>query len=334
MPLASRKKAVSICARLLVVARERRRDYRLVLHSYIIERLLSRLSLSRHKDRLVLRGGVLLSAWLGDATRCGTRLELLSRDAAETGIIPDSLHEILSPNEDGIDFAVGTPKAMFAPGRSGAAGISIDIASVLENARLAVSIDVCFGDVVFPGPGEVLYPTLLGDPAPRLRCNRPETAVAEALQHIVVGRTELPDLITLRDVFLLIRRFDFEARPLARSIYTTFRRRATVLPASLPAVLSLSRGRLRGCQARWRLLQATDPLLKDVDLVSDCLPVIASFVEPVLEAIAGTAFSLGRWQAGGPWSRPSPRRAPEKGPGGGTHQPHNPQKSVRAKSAT
>jgi hypothetical protein len=303
MPASSSRKAASICRRLLVVARERRRDYRLVVHNYVLERLLWRLSLSPRKERFVLRGSVLLSAWLGDTTRSGTRLALLSRDPVEIETILAPLREILSPRKDGIEFSVGTPRAFPARGGAKAAGISIEIAAMLESARIALGIDVGFDDVVFPGPAAINYPTLLGDPAPQLRCYRRETALAEALQQIVVGRTQMPDLLTLRDVFLLIRKFDFEARPLARSIRTTFRRRATVLPASLPAALLVSGGQLRRCQAQWRLLRATDPLLKDVDLAADCLTVIASFFEPVLEAVAAKAFLLGHWQAGGPWSR-------------------------------
>ncbi|MFN9975112.1 MAG: nucleotidyl transferase AbiEii/AbiGii toxin family protein, partial [Phycisphaerae bacterium] len=54
----------SICARLLNVARETKREFQLVLTHYALERLLYRLSVSPFSERFVLKGALLFTIWL------------------------------------------------------------------------------------------------------------------------------------------------------------------------------------------------------------------------------------------------------------------------------
>jgi hypothetical protein len=296
----TRKMEVSVRTRLLILARELRRDYRSVLHSYAIERLLYRLSRSRYRERFLLRGSVLLAAWLGDTTRPG-HLELLSREELEPTSLLNAFREIMSPAGDAIVFDVSTLRTGSFPTASAMVGICIDIEATLEKARIPMRIDLGSGDVVFPTPAEITYPTLLNEPAPRLRCYRRETVIAEMLERMVALCLELPTPSVVRDLYLLIRNFDFDGLALARAIYTTFRRRGTTVPTSLPAALAAWSTRHRNLQTQWRILRVTDPLLKDIDVIADSLTLIAAFVGPVLEAMAGAEFSLGDWQAAGPW---------------------------------
>ena len=53
----------SVRQRLTNLARQRREDVQRVLVRYALERLLYRLSLSRHAERFVLKGAMLFGAW-------------------------------------------------------------------------------------------------------------------------------------------------------------------------------------------------------------------------------------------------------------------------------
>ena len=57
----------SVRARLLNLARERNQPFDLLLTRYALERLLYRLSTSKHRDRFVLKGAMLMAAWLNDS---------------------------------------------------------------------------------------------------------------------------------------------------------------------------------------------------------------------------------------------------------------------------
>lgn len=61
--------AASVRQRLLTLSREQEQDFQRVLVSYGLERLLYRLSISQHRDRYVLKGGMLVSLWTIDPGR-------------------------------------------------------------------------------------------------------------------------------------------------------------------------------------------------------------------------------------------------------------------------
>jgi len=55
--------AASVRARLLNLSREQEQDFQRVLVSYGLERLLYRLSVSKHRERYILKGGMLVTLW-------------------------------------------------------------------------------------------------------------------------------------------------------------------------------------------------------------------------------------------------------------------------------
>ena len=64
MPDRPRNIGASVRQRLLNLVRARGQPMELLLTRYVLERLLHRLSLSPHRERLVLKGAMLLAAWL------------------------------------------------------------------------------------------------------------------------------------------------------------------------------------------------------------------------------------------------------------------------------
>src|ERR1700736_203655 len=67
----------SVRARLLNLAKERNQPFELLLVRYTLERLLYRLSKSKHRERFVLKGAMLMRHWLDDPYRPTRDLDLL-----------------------------------------------------------------------------------------------------------------------------------------------------------------------------------------------------------------------------------------------------------------
>src|ERR1700674_4326490 len=67
----------SVRARLLNLAKERNQPFDLLLTRYVLERLLYRLSISKHRDRFVLKGAMVMATWLEDPHRPTRDLDLL-----------------------------------------------------------------------------------------------------------------------------------------------------------------------------------------------------------------------------------------------------------------
>ena len=63
MPEPKRNMGASVRARLLNLAKERNQPNDLLLTRYALERLLYRLSTTKHRDRFVLKGAMLMTTW-------------------------------------------------------------------------------------------------------------------------------------------------------------------------------------------------------------------------------------------------------------------------------
>jgi hypothetical protein len=68
-----RNVGASVRARLLNLAKERNQPFDLLLTRYVLERLLYRLSQSKHRDRFVLKGAILMATWLDDPATADAR---------------------------------------------------------------------------------------------------------------------------------------------------------------------------------------------------------------------------------------------------------------------
>ncbi len=80
--------ARSVHTRLIRHAKEAGLDPTLVLARYGIERFLYRLSVSPHRDRFILKGALLLMAWLGETLRSTRDADLLgSGDLSEEALV-------------------------------------------------------------------------------------------------------------------------------------------------------------------------------------------------------------------------------------------------------
>ena len=129
---------------------------------YALEGFLARLAVSEHAGEFVLKGGVLMAAF---AARRPTR----DIDFATTGFANDitdveqRVRSIIEVHlEDGLEFdsdsAVGEPIRDDADHN----GARVKITAQLATARVALHVDVNFGDPIWPAPTEAVLPLLLG----------------------------------------------------------------------------------------------------------------------------------------------------------------------------
>ncbi|MGI9362938.1 MAG: nucleotidyl transferase AbiEii/AbiGii toxin family protein, partial [Parasphingorhabdus sp.] len=93
----------SVRARLLNIARDQNQTFNFVLNRYAIERLLYRLSQSKHADRFVLKGATLLMTWFDEPFRGTQDLDLLGYGDPDPDAVLDLFREILAiDDQDGV----------------------------------------------------------------------------------------------------------------------------------------------------------------------------------------------------------------------------------------
>jgi len=290
--------AASVRQRLVNLAKERGVAFNRILVQYGIERVLYRLSESKHAEAFVLKGAMLFVLWQGVQHR-------ETRDVALLGIGENSLDAVkrifdevcATPVvDDGLVFEGVSAAAITALQEYG--GVSLKIVARLEAARIAVSVDVGFGDKITPRAKRVEFPALLDLPAPRIRAYPVETVVAEKVQAMVAlgeRNTRMKDFF---DVVYLARNFEFEGTVLLEALVGTFKRRRTPLPAVLPVAFTESFAAAN--EGMWSAFLRRSMQEQAMTFAATIL-ALRAFVEPVLRAAGGgQAFAM-RWDKGGPW---------------------------------
>lgn len=229
----------SVRARLLNLAKERNQPFDVLLTRYTLERLLYRLSVSAHRERFVLKGAMLMTAWLDDPLRPTRDLDLLGFGNPDPVAVIAAFGEICAVKvDDAVSFDIGGLAVDSIRDDQDYGGLRIKTTATVDGAMVRVIIDVGFGDAVEPGLREMELPVLLGQPAPRLRAYPPEAVIAEKFQAMMMLGRANSRMKDFFDIWILARSRDFKGNDLARAIAATFKRRRTAIPAELPDALT------------------------------------------------------------------------------------------------
>ncbi|MCP4039142.1 MAG: nucleotidyl transferase AbiEii/AbiGii toxin family protein, partial [bacterium] len=166
-----RNVSASVYQRLRNRARERGEAVPLVHQRYAAERILYRIAQSPHRDRFVLRGGMLYELWGGEAYRSTNDLDLLGYGSAEPGQVEACFRDLVAVEvpDDGLRFQPDGIRVRGVREEAEYSGVEVKLELRLKTARIPLKVDVGFGDVIVPGPEEVDYPALLDGPAASIR---------------------------------------------------------------------------------------------------------------------------------------------------------------------
>ncbi len=295
--------AASVHARLLNRAKAEGRVFNELLQYYAMERLLFRLSRSRHAERFVLKGALMFQLWGGTLTRATKDIDLLGRPSGTVDDLLDVFRDILETPAppDGLIFDPATLQGDEIRLAAHYNGVRVRCLARLGNARLSLQVDIGFGDVVTPAAQPLEYPTLLDFAAPRLLGTTPETAIAEKLHAMVVldmANTRMKDFF---DVWTLSTTRRFSGPLVAQAVGATFGRRRTPLPSSTPIALTPTFHTDATKQLQWRayLRKSRIP-----DCPLDLSPVverIASFALPAFASLVHQSEFAQDWPPRGPW---------------------------------
>lgn len=267
-------RAASIRARLKQLTDTSKQDFNLTLARYGLERLLYRLSVSEHAPNFLLKGALLFQLWYGQPHRP-------TRDADLLGFGPDDVPTLVGVFrsicsivvDDGMVFDPASVAGSPIRKEAGYGGVRIDLRATLDSARLALQVDIGFGDAVTPAAQSVTYPTRMHDvPAPTLRAYPKATVVAEKLHAVTVlgmTNTRMKDFF---DLAFLLRDATLDDSELKGAVEATFARRQTAVPATQPIGLSDAFANDATKQRQWQAF------LKKNNLEQMELPVVINAI--------------------------------------------------------
>ena len=250
--------AHSVHDRLMALAKERNRPFNELLQYFAMERFLYRLSKSPAGRHFVLKGALLLTSRANLPFRPTRDIDLMGKtDNSEDDVRQLLQSACLQPvPDDGISFDADSMEVERIKQAADYPGVRARFRGFLGRARIAMQVDVGFGDVVVPAPEAIDYPVLLGMASPRLRAYPLETAIAEKLQamiHLGELNTRMKDFL---DVWILCRHDTVKPAGLLRAIRATFAHRKTNIPAE---PVCFSPGFAKDKQAQWAALLRKNP---------------------------------------------------------------------------
>lgn len=152
-----------------------------LLQLFVLESFLRRVTQSRHRDRLVLKGGLLLAAF--DLRRATRDIDLL---ALHTDNDPSAVERLVvevasTEIEDGVVFLSDTVTTETIRDGDVYPGVRVVLEASLATARLKVSVDVNVGDPVVPAPSRIAVPGLLSDERMEVLAYPKSMVIAEKL---------------------------------------------------------------------------------------------------------------------------------------------------------
>jgi len=301
--VSKRDLAASVRQRLLNQAQDQDRPFQEMLQYFAMERFLYRLSISAHRDRFVLKDALLLTAWRAPQSRPTVDIDFAGRTSNEPVHIREMIQQICAIDivPDGLQFDPATVEVFRIKEDAEYEGVRARFQGTLSRARIAMQIDIGFGDVVVPQPEPLQYPAILDFPDPVLLSYSRESVIAEKLQALTVLGMLNSRLKDYFDLWLLSRLYSFDGQLLAAAITATFQNRGTPVeaePLGLREAYGTEPARLR----QWAAFRRRSRLSTAPENLSDLVQLVHDFATPVLLAIDGKLGFKSTWAPGGPWS--------------------------------
>lgn len=179
------RNAMQLKARINSKAKEAGIPAQAMMQNYLLERLLERLSRSKWRDNVIVKGGMLISSLVGVASRTTMDLDttitgfILTHESAEKvfrEIIAVDVNDDWSFKFDRTDDIRKTDDYP---------GIRVHLRAFYAPMSVPLTIDVTTGDRITPGPVGYDYPLLFDERSIRLMSYPLETILAEKLETIV-----------------------------------------------------------------------------------------------------------------------------------------------------
>ena len=272
--------AASVRQRLLNLARAEEQAFDIVLVAFGLERLIYRLSISAHRDRFVLKGGMLVTLWTKDTGRFTRDVDFLSFGAEDEDTLKAAIGEVLAIDaDDGLIFDDTNLTAYPIRDDHVYGGMRLKTTAFLEQTRIPITIDVGFGDALGKPDYTLDYGSLLNFPSGSVRAYSPETVIAEKFQAIVALGIINGRMKDYYDLWALPKAVDLNMDDLQASIEMTFERRQTEVPQARPPGLSEAFAADVTKSAQWRAYSEATEIegMSLVDVVDD----IWAMLEPI-----------------------------------------------------
>lgn len=178
-------KAMQFKARIKNLAFQNKIPAQAVLQNFMLERLLERISVSKYKDRMVLKGGMLIASLVGIASRTTMDMDTtLKGHPLSEETLWQAFSEICAIRlEDEITLTLDHIEPIRDDDEYG--GYRIKMIAVYESIRTPLKVDITTGDVMTPDAVKYAFPSSFENKLIEIWAYNIETILAEKVETIL-----------------------------------------------------------------------------------------------------------------------------------------------------
>lgn len=289
--------AESVKARLKNQAPKRGHMLQEELTAYGLERTIYRISISNYVDKFTLKGGIFLYALFdGNFTRATTDIDLLAQKTSnEVENMKKIFEEIFSIEvNDALHYDLESLDVHSITEFKTYHGVNVSILAYLDRTKITISIDIGFGDIVYPKRVLMDFPVLLDMEVPKIYAYSLNSVIAEKFEAIVSLGYANSRYKDFYDIFILASNYDFNGEELKKAIEETFHHRQTGFDDIVAFEKGFADDAIR--KSRWNAFIKKKKAMVSVDF-EGAVELIKNFLQPIVEKILGNVEMDIQWNS-------------------------------------
>lgn len=201
-----------------------------LIQSFMFEALLKRISVSKYKDKFIIKGGLLLSSIFGVNLRSTMDLDTTIKELPlDRTTITKVVNEIISIDlKDNIKLEIENIKDIREEELY--SGFNINLKAEFDGLRTNLMIDITTGDVITYKEVQFEYKTLFDNEIVNIMTYNYETIIAEKFEAIIsrnIDNTRMKDYYDLY-MFVNLKWNDIDKTILRKAIFNTSEKRETL----------------------------------------------------------------------------------------------------------
>ena len=251
------------------------------LVTYGLERTIYRLSVSKYAERFTLKGGIFLYAlFAGEYTRATTDIDLLAQhmpnDAEELKKVFNDIFSLEC--DDALRFDLNTLEVINITEFKEYHGVNVS----MDRTKVPVSIDIGFGDVVYPERMKMEFPVLLDMEVPEVYAYSIYSVIAEKFEAFVSLGLANGRYKDFYDIYVLADRYDLNGVELKNAIVETFTHRDTGFDDIAAFDDDFTKDETR--QERWRAFIKKKKALVKIEF-EETIQLLKKLLLPIVDSI-------------------------------------------------
>ena len=266
-----------------------------MLTAYGLERTIYRISISDYADRFTLKGGIFLYAlFQGEFARATKDIDLLAEH------IPNDREEMLRvfrsifsiQCDDAIRYDLSSVSVVDITEFNEYHGVNVSVSAYLDRTEIPISIDIGFGDVVYPNRVKMDFPVLLNMQTPEVYAYSVCSVIAEKFEAIVSLGDANSRYKDFYDICILAAKYPLEGTELKEAVWETFDHRGTGFDDIVAFGKAFAESRIH--KTRWDAFIKKKKALVQMNLET-ALETITRLLMPIVESIQESKPFRLRW---------------------------------------